>query len=147
MLLTPLLSTCRLNKECIMKKILLIMLAAAALIFIQSDYEFNAKSRYEFNIHNRLISAITVWGSIDLDYSDLHSHLNEATINSRYYNIDLDCGRDSSPLGERSCYTHIRYANGINAWYIVFFFTKDKLQRVKVDIPPGAHADTSQVVP
>lgn len=71
---------------------------------------------------------------ITIDFKDLNGDLSESDIVSKYTELKLSCGIESSAIAERYCYSDIDRFDGMNARLIVFFFEKDKLIQMKVDL-------------
>ncbi|MDD2950456.1 MAG: alpha/beta fold hydrolase, partial [Sulfuricurvum sp.] len=74
---------------------------------------------------------------ITLDFNELNSDLSEADIVTKYKKIKFSCGNERSAIAERYCYADIDRFNGTDARLIVFFFDKNKLVEVKIDLEPG----------
>ena len=113
------------------KAILLVFLLLVALYFLYPGTNYTIK--------NRFLAAIKVWHSASVNIDELSSSLSENDIVSKYSELDLDCGHETSSLGTRSCFTHIKSLNGADAWLLVFFFRKNKLHQVKMDFPASGH--------
>ncbi|VAW93711.1 hypothetical protein MNBD_GAMMA23-686 [hydrothermal vent metagenome] len=91
------------------------------LIFLILIAVFILKPKFDYTILNRLIAVIKVWGTVDIDINELSSGLSESDIIVMHPKLKLNCGYDSSVLGNRSCYTNVRRINDSDAWYLVFF--------------------------
>ncbi len=97
------------------------------------------KPEFNYTTLNRLIAAIKVWETIDININELSSGLSESDIIVKYPGLQLNCGYDPSVLGNRSCYTHVRRINDSDAWYVVFFFKDNQLSNIKMDFTPSGH--------
>lgn len=97
------------------------------------------KPSYAYTIKNRMLHAIKVTDSITLPFAKLSGAMTEQDILNRYPDLGLDCGKESSNLGDRSCYASIRKVNGVDSWFIVFFFENGQLSGLKLDIQPDGH--------
>ena len=115
-----------------MKIIILLVLLLTAVISFQ-------KPGFDYTTKNRVIAAIKVWDSIEVDFDGLSSGLSEADIQGKYPKLKLDCGNEPSSMGDRSCFANVRSVNGADAWFVAFFFDKDKLNQVKIDVVPAGH--------
>ncbi len=113
------------------KAILLVFLLLIALYFLHPGIDYTFK--------NRFLAAIKVWHSVNINFDKLSSSLSEADIVSKYSELDLDCGYEASALGTRYCFTLIKSLNGADAWLLVFFFNKNKLNQVKMDFHASGH--------
>ena len=115
-----------------MRIIILLVLLLTAAISLQ-------KPGFDYTTRNRVIAAIKVWDSIEVDFDGLSSGLSEADIQEKYPGLKLDCGNEPSSMGDRSCFANVRNINGVDAWFVAFFFDKDKLNQVKIDVVPSGH--------
>lgn len=109
------------------------------LIFLILIAVFILKPGFDYTILNRLIAAIKVWETVDIDINELSSGLSESDILVMYPKLELSCGYDPSVLGNRSCYTNVRRINDSDAWYFVFFFNNNKLNNIKMDFTSSGH--------
>lgn len=76
---------------------------------------------------------------IAVNFKDLNGDLSESNIVSKYADLKLSCGNESSPIAERYCYSDVKSFNGMDAKLIAFFFEKDKLTTVKVDVQANSN--------
>ena len=111
-----------------------VSLAAAGVFWLTQQ-----SPGHEFTIKNRLVHLVAVHSDIDIDFSDMEASMTESRIQERFAELDLDCGKEPLVSGDRSCYAPVRTVNGIDAWFVVFFFEKGELVGVKVDLRPSGH--------
>lgn len=77
---------------------------------------------------------------IAIDFRELNGDLSETEVLHRFGTLDLKCGtEETNTMGERYCYAYIDQVNGLDANMIAFFFEKDKLTQMKVDLKKNAH--------
>lgn len=119
-----------------MKKLLALLVVLAIPV---GGWLYQQKPGHAYTAKNRLLHAIKVESSIRIPFKQLSGSLTEAEILQRYPALNLDCGHEASNLGERSCYASVRQVNGVDAWFVVFFFDKDHLSGLKLDIQPDGH--------
>jgi len=121
------------KKVGIKRIILLVLLLIAFVFFIRPDFNYTAQ--------NKQVTTTETWSSATIDFNKLSSNISEADIISTYSKLHLDCGHESSELGDRSCYTSINSINGADALFLVFFFNKSKLNLIKMDFTSSGHED------
>ena len=117
-----------------MKKAFLLIILIGVLVSTQ-------KPGFDYTTKNRAVAAVKVWDHADIDFTSLSSSLSEAAVIAKYQNLHLDCGAEPSPMGDRSCFTYVRSINGVDAWFVAFFFDKDHLNQVKVDFGSAGHKE------
>lgn len=108
-------------------------------LVVGGGWLFQQKPGYAYTIKNRMLHAIKVSDSINIPFAQLSGAMTEQDILNRYPDLGLDCGKESSNLGDRSCYASVRRVNGADAWFVVFFFEKGRLSGLKLDIQPDGH--------
>lgn len=108
----------------------LVFLGILALAFFLKNQKGNAEDQA---VNNTLNNGISV------DFKELHGELSESEIVAKYGDLKLSCSDESSPIAERYCYSAIPRFNGMDAKQIVFFFEKDKLNQVKVDVQANSN--------
>ncbi|NOY73039.1 MAG: hypothetical protein GXP14_11840 [Gammaproteobacteria bacterium] len=116
-----------------MKKIILI------IIFIGGGLSITA-SQKETNVTNLLAEILPfLKPGITIDFAN-----NELTISGEkeiledYAELDLQCAREPSALGERVCYQEIKSINGIPANTVAFFFIDDTLTSIAAVLPSSS---------
>ena len=122
-----------------MRKVIFLLFLVTAFVFAQSPGQ-------KYSVINRVIAAVNVWHSVELDFDELSSGLSEVEVLALYPDLGLNCMNDPSDMGDRSCFTNVRRVNGFDAWFIEFFFDGDKLNQVKVDFIPAGHKEILNVM-
>lgn len=113
------------------KAIILVILLSLGLYFLYPGSEYSIK--------NRFLAGIKIWHSASINLDDLSPSLSATDIVSRYPELDLDCGIETSSLGNESCYNHVLSLNNADAWHVAFFFKKNRLSQVKMDFLESGH--------
>ncbi|MDD2949852.1 MAG: hypothetical protein PHU29_03595 [Sulfuricurvum sp.] len=81
---------------------------------------------------------------VAVNFKDLNGEMSESDVVTRYADLKLSCGNEPSPIAERYCYSDVKKFNGMDAKLIAFFFEKDKLTTVKVDVQANSNDILSQ---
>jgi len=110
------------------------------LVVISGGWLYQQKPGHAYTVKNRVLHATKVSDSINIPLAQLSGAMTEQDVLQRYPDLGLDCGKESSKLGDRSCYASVRKVNGVDAWFVVFFFEKGRLSGLKLDIQPDGHA-------
>lgn len=89
--------------------------------------------------HNSEAKDIIPPKEIVVNFKELNGELSESDIVNKYIDLKFSCGNESSPIAERYCYSNIENFNGMDAKLIAFFFEKNKLTQVKVDVQANSN--------
>ena len=114
------------NKENIKIKILVVLLLVLAFVVVKPNLYYYFWDRIE-SLHEAK-------GEILLDFSSLSSDTSESDILHKYSYFKGACQTEASLSYNKSCLIYVKKVNGIDCWRIVFFFKKDRLAQVKIDV-------------
>lgn len=119
-----------------MKKplLLLILLILAIGLWIAT-----AKPNIGIRFLEETMPNLTVWNTLDINFNNITSDLNEEKVIQKFQDVKLKCMREGTEMGDRVCWAYIRKANGIPAKLAAFFFIENKIFQIKIDVKGEEH--------
>jgi hypothetical protein len=122
-----------------MKKLILLVVLVGGGLSITANQKGVSLTNYLAGIFPFLKPEVTV------NFADEEmAGLNEQEILEDYAELDLQCTREPSGLGERVCYQEIKAINGIPANTVAFFFINDGLTSVAAVLPSSSQPQIAE---
>lgn len=114
------------NKENIKIKILVALLLVFTFVLV--------KPHLYYYFWDRIESLHEAKGEILLDFNSLSPDTSESDLLDKYSDFTRVFQTETSLSYNESCWIYVKKVNGIDCWRIVFFFKKDRLAQVKIDV-------------